>query len=96
MKPIQGIDLKQLTKDAAIDLLHRRKVTLSSKIQALYHKADGLSSDIDKLRNEMSGKENKLKATLEKIEKLQAGDWSVLEDEKRESPEKQESKGSNE
>jgi len=83
MQPLDGVKLEDLVKQASNDLLAKRKQELSTKIQAIFHRVDGLNEEIRKLENDLAKKRKKLESANAKLTKLRQGDWTVLEDEKK-------------
>ena len=74
------IDASEIIKMATDELFTERKRELSGKIVKLFHKADQLRQDVEKHARDGKKASEKLDKTIQTIQKLKAGDWSVLKD----------------
>jgi hypothetical protein len=83
MEPIKGIDLGELVNISSEQLLHDYRVEIGGKIKKLLVKCEVLPRDIKKLETELEKVRKSYKEALDKVEKLKAGDWSVLNEEKQ-------------
>lgn len=72
------IKLVDLSTEVRKDLLENRKKELSGQISKLYHKADQIGRDRHQAIKNLRKLDDSLARTLEKISRLQAGDWAVL------------------
>jgi seryl-tRNA synthetase len=82
MKAIKGVDLKELVEETASHVIESKKKSAVGLIKNLFFKVEGLNKDIDGLKKQLTAKEQSLEKTLNRINKLKAGDWSVLKEEK--------------
>jgi len=71
-------DPNELVQLATQSLLESRKEELSGKIKKLFYKADGLLEKKNKAEAEAKKAGDQLQKTLDTIEKLKSGDWTVL------------------
>ena len=86
MKAIQDVDLKKLTEEVAIELLVERRRGVSSKIKSMIIKVEDLTERKSRLTAELKKADESLEKANALIEKLKAGDWSVLQDEQKTAP----------
>lgn len=86
MKPVADLDLKDLLKEASIDLLTERRRGVNGKIKVLLIKVEDLAQRKARLTSELAKADESYKKALESIEKLKAGDWSVLQEDKEPAP----------
>lgn len=78
MEKIEGVKLDELVTEASTELLQERRRGASSLIKKLLIYSEGLVDSIKRKEAELKGLRKKLSTQKEKIERLRAGDWSVL------------------
>lgn len=83
MDAVENVDLAQLTADVATQLIDEKRRSIAGLVKQMLQRAEQLAADIKKLEKEAQGKRGQLAQALAKIEKLRVGDWSVLEEPKR-------------
>jgi len=82
MKEIEGINLASELANANVEILQDKAIEIRRKIGGIlgdFEKAGKITVKAEKALKDARDKELKLH---DKIEKIKAGDWSVLEDEK--------------
>lgn len=79
MKAEKDINLAALVSETASQMIIDRKRMIGGQIKQLLQRAEGLAKNINSKKSELNKLESKLKIAQEKINKLKAGDWSVLE-----------------
>lgn len=79
MKAIDGIDLKDLVTETMKELVAEKQRSVQGFIKDLLKRYEYLILEVDQKRKQLVQAEDSLKKTKEKIDKLQAGDWSMLE-----------------
>ncbi len=82
MEKIEGVDLTQLVVESAEELVAEKRKRVGGAIKSLLLAAEQMQMEIRRGKQELQKKEEKLTKTLEKVAKLKAGDWSVLQDAK--------------
>ena len=78
MDKIDGIDLAELVKDSAQDLMKEKRVGAANIVKNHLQRVEQLAIDIRTLEKELKNKKDKLVKAQSKIDKIKAGDWSVL------------------
>jgi len=84
MDPIEGVELAELTKEMAAEVVAENRRRAGGQIKKLYQRIMGLTSDIKNKETELRKLREKLRTAQAKIDKLRAGDWSVLDEPKAE------------
>ena len=80
MKPVKGIDLKEVLEETSEELLKERRTLVARKIRNLLEQSVEKGKQIKKLTKDLDKlKKSKVKID-EMIKKVQDGDWSVLKD----------------
>lgn len=77
-EPIEGVNLKDVVEEAATELLVERRHQATSLIKNFLMKVEGVTTEIKQLESQLVGKKETLTKTLDKIERLKKGDWSLL------------------
>ena len=77
-EPIEGVKLEDIVTEAATELLVERKRQATSLIKNFLMKVEGVTTEIKQLKRQLESKEETLTKTLDKIERLKKGDWSLL------------------
>lgn len=85
MEPINEVDLKDVLKRAATDLINQRYEDAIGIVKKQLMKQSGLIEDIKKMKNEIFKKEQSLEKVNQVIAKLREGDWSVLQNQQNQS-----------
>ena len=75
---IEGVDLSDLVTEAAGAVLSERRKQAAGMIKQLLQRVEGAASDIRDLEKQIARKRESMGKAQAKIDKLKAGDWSVL------------------
>lgn len=83
MQPIKDetgkpIDLSVIVENVARELIEEKKRESSNLIKNLFKKVDDITYQVKTKKRELEKLQMTLSITLEKIERLRKGDWSVL------------------
>lgn len=79
MEPIEGIDLGKLDEGATAAYKKLIQARVSDYLRGMLVQAHNLTMKGDRLRREADQSDAQLKVLREKITKMKAGDWSVIE-----------------
>ena len=85
MKEVQGVNLGELVSETATQLVADRRKMVGNQIKNLLQRTEGLARKLVLGKREIKKLEDKLASAQAKIDKLKAGDWSVLEERKNTS-----------
>ncbi len=78
MKPIKGVNLAEMVKNCAEELIDIRRKEAANIIKQLLQRMEQLSIDADNLEKELRKKKEKLLKAKTKIEKIKEGQWDLL------------------
>ncbi len=78
MEKIEGIELDKLVSDVASELVNDRRKQAASAIKVFLQRAEQLSVDMKLLNRQLKEKQKKFDETVARIDKIKAGDWSLL------------------
>lgn len=82
IEKIPGVELSELVTEATSELLAERRKKAAGLIKNHLQRVEGLALDVRKKENELKKLREKLTKAQAKIDKIKAGDWSVLSDRK--------------
>lgn len=92
MQPIEGVDLGTLTKEAQEERLAELKRTTRLKISHIIGRYSTAEGTINNLEKQLKKAKEALVREQERLKKLEAGDWTILQDDQQQG-EKKESNG---
>ena len=78
MEKIDGVDLGNLVSDVAAGIVTDRRNQASGLIKQQLQKVEQLAKDIVAAEKDLEKKKGKLTQAQGKIDKIKAGDWTVL------------------
>lgn len=84
MKAIENTTPEELLKEAATQLINEQKHAAVNQIKDTLKRIAQLSNDIKTMRQAVEKKQKELEGANGRLDKLRAGDWSVLQDPKAE------------
>lgn len=84
---IEGVDLSTLVEEASTELLGERRSQAASIIKKHLQRVEQLVIDVHRAEKTLRGKKEKLTKAQAKLDKIKAGDWSLLA-EKKDGPKK--------
>ncbi len=84
MKAIENTTPEELLQEAAIQLINEQKHAAVAQIKDTLRRVAQLSNDIKTMQQAVDKKQKELDGANGRLEKLRAGDWSVLQDAKQE------------
>lgn len=88
MKAIENTTPEELLKEAATQLINEQKHAAVAQIKDTLKRVAQLSNDIKTMQQAVEKKQKELDGANGRLEKLRAGDWSVLQDQKAEKSDK--------
>lgn len=80
MKPIEGVNLVDLVENTSVELLNDRRKQAASIIKQQLQRMEQLTIDVRNLEKELKKKQEKLVKAKAKMDKIKAGDWSLISD----------------
>ncbi len=78
MEKIEGLNLGDLVSEASRISIAKRKELALSLVSKLMHRIEGLAQEEKKLTQQLKQNNEKIKKAQETLDKIKAGDWSVL------------------
>lgn len=72
------LNLQDLVTEASTELMMTRRKEATNLIKSFLLKTEGLDREIKQLKNQLTQKEESLKKTQDKIERLRKGEWNIL------------------
>jgi len=87
MKPIPSLNLTDLLEGAANALLIEKRHDAESRIKQILIRQEKLAESINATENDLKKLNAKWQKSVAKINKLKAGDWSVLNEQENEKDE---------
>ena len=87
MKPIPSLNLTDLLEGAASALLTEKRHDAESRIKQILIRQEKLAESIKAAENDLKKLNGKWDKSVAKINKLKAGDWSVLNEQDNEKDE---------
>jgi len=87
MKPIPLLNLTDLLEGAANALLIEKRHDAESRIKQILIRQEKLAESINATENDLKKLNAKWQKSVAKINKLKAGDWSVLNEQENEKDE---------
>jgi len=82
MNEIKDINLTDVVQESAKELIIERRKMVGNQIKQLLQRVEGLARKIVFGEKEIKKLKDKLTTAQTKIDRLKAGDWSVLEEPK--------------
>ena len=73
------VKLKDLVSEVASGMLNERKSSVSGLVRVLLDRKVKVTAELKQAEKNLSDKKKSLASIEEKIEKVQKGDWSVLD-----------------
>lgn len=89
MQPIANVNLNECLTLAEEKVLSEEKGRIITKLKELLTSLKQATADVVKLEKEIKKANEKLAKLTEKYEKVKAGDWSVLQEEKEAKPQEE-------
>lgn len=80
MKPIEGIDLRDLALEAENAILQENKRRIGGMIRGIQTDLINWREQKDKAEKDLAKLTQKIEAAENKLQAINAGDWSVLND----------------
>ena len=80
MEPIKGVELDELFKQAADEIVGEQKTSAVQCIKKLAFKIYGLEKEIKRLDNQKGIKYKQLTKALDISERIKNGDWLAIND----------------
>lgn len=80
MKPIVGVDLKQIFTSSESDVLVEKTKKTANTVKGLLLSAEDARKAVKDAENNLQKKEQALETISDKIRKVKKGDWSALQD----------------
>lgn len=78
IEKIEGVDLADLVTEASTRLLAERRVEAAGLVKNHLQRVEGLTLEVRKKEQELKKLKEKLSKAQDKVDKIKAGDWSVL------------------
>ena len=78
MEKIENVDLGNLVTEASNEIIDARRKQAAGIIKQQLQRIEQLVTDISNAEKELKKKRDKLTKAQEKIDKIKAGDWSLL------------------
>lgn len=82
MQEIKDINLTEVVQESATELITERRKMVGNQIKQLLQRVEGLARMVVNGEKELKKIKDKLASAQAKIDKLKAGDWSILEEPK--------------
>lgn len=82
MDKIKDINLTDVVQESAKELIAERRKMVGNQIKQLLQRVEGLARFVVVGERELKKIKDKLSSAQAKIDKLKAGDWSILEEPK--------------
>jgi len=79
MKPIEGISLDDVVRDVELAMLRDHQVNVASAVRGLYSELYRLEKEREQAEHLAAKSREKIAKALDKLAKIKANDWSVLE-----------------
>ncbi len=89
MDPVNGIDLGSLSKEVDQKQLEEQKDKLRQKIAHIKGQRSESAGSVARLEKDLTKARSSLQKHQERLAKIEAGDWSVLDDKDEKSGQKQ-------
>ncbi len=92
MKPVDHVNLAELTNEAKLELLNERKTNLRIVIKRIVGDVQAAHGTVRNLEGQLSKAKEALAKKQKQLEDLEAGNWDSLPEEERpkQAPPKQE------
>ena len=85
MNPVENVNLQSVVGAAATELLDEKRRGVAGIVKQILQRSEQLAGDVKGLESQLAKKRGQLEQSLAKVEKLRAGDWSVLQEVKAEA-----------
>jgi len=85
MKPIPGVNLKNMVEQASKELIFENRKQAIGMIKKGLKRIEGLAKEIKYFNHELKKRQGKLAKSQEKINKIKDGDWSLLVEAEKEN-----------
>jgi len=90
MEKLENVDLSALVEDSSKELMDEKRKQAAGLIKVQLQRIEQLSLDVRNAERTLKKKQEALVKAQQKIDKIKAGDWSLLAEQKDNSKENNE------
>ena len=90
MEKLENVDLSALVEDSSKELMDEKRKQAAGLIKVQLQRIEQLSLDVRNAERTLKKKQEALAKAQQKIDKIKAGDWSLLAEQKDNSKENNE------
>ena len=90
MEKLENVDLSALVEDSSKELMDEKRKQAAGLIKVQLQRIEQLSLDVRNAERTLKKKQEALAKAQQKIDKIKAGDWSLLAEQKDNSNENNE------